>query len=250
MLNLTPKKTFILLLTAFVMTVALARCSNEKALNQPGIGSINGIRIVIPAEYKLFPVEYEGDEIWENPPQRHRPGPDVPIRSFSILLHFPDYAPLNSENRISWVGRSSENDNSWIDVGVDPLEKSPDSSPDWFSGYIERMMKSEINGSHEPVWFFERSSALSHGLIHERKMGPDYTKMSIDNVDVFYDVNRSETYVVCGAGAGGPKFCHQRFVMPELGGLVDVHYARENLPKWKEIQDNVKRLIGSFIERQ
>ena len=47
---------------------------------------------------------------------------------------------------------------------------------------------------------FERQPGLVNGLVYEKKIGPDYSKISADNVDIFYDVNRSTTYIVCGTG--------------------------------------------------
>ncbi|SIO54679.1 hypothetical protein SAMN05444172_3148 [Burkholderia sp. GAS332] len=248
MLNLTPKKTFILLLTAFVMTVALARCSKEKALNQPGIGSIHGVRIMIPAEYKFFPVEYQGDEIWANPPRRHAPGPDVPISSFSLLLHFPDFRPLKSENRASWVGLNGREAkyNEWIVIGAERITGIGRDSSKWFSGFIGRRMDAEIDWRRKKGWHFERQAELVNDLVYEKKIGPDYSKISGDNVDIFYDANRSTTYIVCGAGAGGAKSCDQWFVIENLGLLVRAYYARKNLDKWMEIQRHVVELIDSF----
>jgi hypothetical protein len=252
MLNLTPKKTFILLLTAFLMTVALARCSKEKALNQPGIGSIHGVRIMIPAEYKFFPVEYQGDEIWANPPRRHAPGPDVPISSFSLLLHLPDFGPLNSSNRASWAGLNGREAkrNEWIVTGGEPIDGIGRDSSQWFSGFIGRMMGAESDWRRKQGWHFERQPGLVNGLVYEKKIGPDYSKISTDNIDIFYDANRSTTYIVCGAGVtapGGAHSCTQWFLIEKLGLLASAYYTRANLDRWMEIQRNVVELVDSFV---
>lgn len=242
---------FLLLLTAFVLTVTLAYYSKDKARNQPGIGAIHGVRIKIPAEYKFFPIEYEGDEIWARPPKRHAPGPDVPISSFSLLLHLPDFGPLNSTNRASWAGLKGREAkrNEWVVAGGEPIEGAGRDSSRWFSGFIGRMMGPESDWRRKQGWHFERQPELVNGLVYEKKIGPDYSKISTDNVDIFYDVNRSTTYIVCGAGAtapGGAHTCKQWFLIGKLGLLVSASYTRANLDKWMEIQRSVIGLIDSF----
>ncbi|WP_153099062.1 hypothetical protein [Paraburkholderia hayleyella] len=85
--NYSEIKNFLMaigLATVFIFAGCKDKIDSHTA--QPGIGSINGIQVVIPAEYKFFPVQYKGDEIWINPPVRHAPGADVPIESFGLLL--------------------------------------------------------------------------------------------------------------------------------------------------------------------
>jgi hypothetical protein len=250
-LKLTPKKFFLLLLATFSLTVTLAYYSTEKARNQPGIGAIHGVRIRIPAEYKFFPVEYEGDEIWARPPRRHAPGPDVPISSFSLLLHLPDFGPLTSANRASWAGLNGRDArrNEWIVTGGEPIEGVERDSSRWFSGFIGRRMDGQIDWRRKQGWHFERQPELVNGLVYEKKIGPDYSKISTDNVDIFYDVDRSTTYIVCGAGTiapGGANTCKQWFLIGKLGLLASASYTRANLDKWMEIQRNVIGLVESF----
>jgi hypothetical protein len=251
MYKLTPKKMFLLLVVALALTSIWEQFSREKARKQPGIGAIHGIRIMIPAEYKFFPVEYEGDEIWAQPPQRHAPGPDVPISSFSLLLHLPEFGPLNEANRASWMGRKGDDARrkEWIVAGGEPIEGVGQDSSKWFSGFIERRMHGEVDWRRKQGWHFERQSDLVNGLVFEKKIGPNYSKISTNNVDIFYDVNRSSTYIVCGTGAivaGGANTCEQWFLVGRLDVLVSVSYTRANLDKWMEIQDNVIKLIDSF----
>jgi hypothetical protein len=248
MFRLTAKKMFLLLLAAFVLTVTLAYYSKDKARNQLGIGAVHGVRIRIPAEYKFFPVEYEGDEIWARPPRRHAPGPDVPISSFSLLLHLPDFGPLTSLNRASWAGLKGLDAkyNEWIVVGAEPKDGIGQDSSRWFSGFIGRRMDAEVDWRRKQGWHFERQPGLVNGLVYEKKIGPDYSKISGDNVDIFYDVNRATTYIVCSTGAGGAKSCDQWFVIEKLGLVARAYYARDNLDKWLEIQRNTVKLIDSF----
>jgi hypothetical protein len=240
------------LILRFLICLFASACSRGDGGSQPapGIGSIYGTRIVIPAQYKFFPVEYEGDDIWARPPTRHVPGPDVPIRSFSLLLHLPDFAPLNRENRASWLGLKGEDarSNEWINAGIQPLRNIDKAHPDrWFSDFfITRQMQGELGWRVQQGWYFHRQSDTIYGLVNEKKIGPDYSKISGENTEVFYDPDRATTYIVCGTGAGFTKFCDQHFTIPELSVLVDVFYAKQNLASWKTIQDNVRHLVLSF----
>lgn len=215
----------------------------------PGIGRLGGVRISIPAEYQFFPVEYMGDDIWARPPKHHARGEDVPIRSFSILLHLPDFAPRTGANEDSWSGKYGETakDNDWIQVGVEPTVGIGDDPAQWFSWFIRQRMDAQVEWiAGKANWYFQKEAGLVFGLVNEKKVGPDYSKISVDNKEVLYDKNRTTTYIVCGAGAGGAKFCKQEFLIFEIGALASVHYAKENLKSWTTIQKNVRRIVLSF----
>ena len=217
------------------------------------MGTIHGVRMVIPAEYKFFGVEYEGDDIWSSPPRRHTPGPDVPIRSFGILLHLPDFAPLNDANRDSWAGRKGHDAkvNEWTQVDVKPIDGVWKDTARWFSEFfITRRMEGKVEWRRNHDWYFEKQPKSVYGLVNEKLIGPDYSEISVWNEEIFYDPLRSTTYIVCGAGAGGTKFCHQTFIIPELGVLIDANYAKNNLKNWRDIQENVRRIVISFKQNQ
>ncbi|CAB3752663.1 hypothetical protein [Paraburkholderia solisilvae] len=249
--NLKGSSLFALLIFSFLMLSVFSQGKKPNS-SRSGIGSIHGTRFVIPSEYQFFPVEYEGDEIWGRPPKRHIPGPDIPIRAFSILLQYPDFSPVNRENRRSWSGRkgSFTRENEWIDVQVEPVKELGSDVPAWFKRFIANRMDAEISWRPKHDWYFERQFELVYGLVKEKKVGPDYSKISVSNVEVFYDKERSGTYISCGAGAGGMKFCEQEFIIPELGVIASVHYAKNDLENWKIIQDEVTRIVLSFRVKQ
>ncbi len=242
------KRILLPLLAALCLATTACSKTDPKTASAPGMGTIHGIRMVIPAEYKFFGVEYEGDEIWARPPKRHQPGPDVPIRSFSILLHLPDFAPLNDGNRDSWIGLKGPDArrNEWTDVGIQPIDDIPKNSAEWFSSLITRQMKGKIEWRVAHDWYFEKQPDLVDGLVMEKLIGPDYSKISVDNIDIFFDPLRSKSYIVCGTGAGGPKYCNQTFFIPDLGVIVDATYARNNLKEWRNIQKNIEQIVLSF----
>jgi hypothetical protein len=235
----------------FLLSFVLSLCwhAGKQPPSQPGIGSIHGMRLEIPAEYVFFPVEYDGDEIWTQPQKRHEPGPDVPIRSFSLLLHYPNFAPLSDQNRDSWNGRKGPNAraNEWIDVGVRPIDGIGNDAPLWFSKFIKDRMDTQVSGRPENDWYFKRQPGLVYGLVSEKKIGPDYSKISMENADIFYDEDRSRTYIKCGAGAGGEKFCKQEFIINKLDVLVTAHYSRDNIKDWRVIQNQVSAIVLSFV---
>ncbi|WP_153099397.1 hypothetical protein [Paraburkholderia hayleyella] len=226
------------LATVFIFAGCKDKIDNHTA--QPGIGSINGIQVIIPAEYKFFPVQYKGDEIWSNPPVRHAPGPDVPIESFSLLLHYPDFAPLNRSNQASWLGRSGEKTQrlEWITVGINPWQNSKNQTPAaWFKKYIDLSINIEET-RFQPGLFF--------GLQHEKSFKPVNPNSKLGRKEIFYDHDKKSTYIECGDGSNPPEICDHTFIVPEIEAIVDVRYAKENLEHWENIQQKISELIVSF----
>jgi hypothetical protein len=243
------------ILPVFCLAIGLilTACQKESGvtLQQPGIGALHGSRISIPPEYQFFPVEYVGDDIWARPPKRHDPGPEVPIRSFSILLHLPDFAPRNQSNEASWIGanRGDAHTKEWINVDVQPLDNiDTKNSHRWFSEFfITRQMDGQISWTRgQENWYFVRQENQVFGLINEKKVGPDYSIPHPDNTETFYDPARGKVYIVCGTGAGFKKYCHQYFIIPELSAVIDVFYEKNNLSSWETIQKKVNSLVLSF----
>jgi len=234
------------------LALAVTACSKSDMPPKqamPGIGRLSGVQLSIPAEYQFFPVEYDGDEIWARPPKRHAPGPDVPIRSFSLLLHLPDFGPRIKGNEVSWLGQSGRDarNDEWIQVGVKPADGIGNDPAQWFSGLIQRRMEMQIARIHSKAnWYFRREPKPVYGLINEKKIGPDYSKISIENNETFYDPKRATTYIVCTTGPGGADLCQHEFIIAELGALVTVDYARTNLREWGNIQSNVRHIVLSF----
>ncbi|MGF6734341.1 hypothetical protein OKW50_006513 [Paraburkholderia youngii] len=132
-------------------------------------------------------------------------------------------------------------------MDIHPIEGVWKDTQRWFSDfYITRQMEGKIEQQFESDSHFKKEPMLVHGLVNEKIVGPDYSMVSIRHVEFFYDPNRSATSIVCGTGAGGPNYCHQTFLIPELGVLVDARYAKSNLKFWESIQKNIRRIVISF----
>jgi hypothetical protein len=46
------------------------------------------------------------------------------------------------------------------------------------------------------------------------------------------------------------EYCDHDFVIPELRVWVTVHYvhpAKEELPRWRDVEQNIRRIAASFV---
>jgi hypothetical protein len=160
--------------------------------------------------------------------------------------------PLSHQNRESWYGRKGKNAraNEWIIVGVEPITNIDTDTRAWFSRFIHNSMDAQLSGRFRRSWYFERQTNPVYGLINEKKIGPDYSTISSDNEEVFYDRDRSKVYIKCSVNPNIIKTCEQEFIIPKLEILAKIHYGKDNLKDWNLIQDEITRIVLSFENKK
>ncbi|WP_174769683.1 calcium-binding protein [Paraburkholderia bonniea] len=223
-------------LAAVIFWAGCLREGNKKPA-EPGIGSMNGVRLVIPADYQFFMIQYEGDRIWANPPVRHPPGPDVPIVEFTLLLHYPDFSPLNRSNQASWLGikGSKAKNDEWIVVGVEPDVQTEKDPSVWFPKMIGRFLDGE-NTEVQPELFF--------GLVSEKGKKIIDSEERSGEKEYFYDPGKTIAYIECNKYAVAS--CKHWFAISEIKAIVKIRYSKNNLKDWRKIQEKITGMIASF----
>lgn len=255
------KKTVLSIVFFAVLVVACIRpSSTSKRIdpNTPTLGNLNGVPMAIPLKYQFFPVEYEGDDIWNSEWQKKNRGrahtPDMKIRSFSLLLHLPDYEPFSTKNAGSWRHQSNDIgfNQDWIVVDV---KRESDSTQvgqkGWFKKFVERSKKVYSNYPPEH-WHYEVADENEHGLTHDILVGRTTPSTFYDqssNREFYYDAKDWQTKIECGRMIVEPfavVSCKQIYVISELNSMVEVTYNPKHISEWRVIQKLTYSAIRGF----
>jgi hypothetical protein len=259
------KKTAFSIVFASILVVACIRVSaplKHIEPDTPTLGNLNGVSMAIPRKHQFFPVEYEGDDIWNSEWLKTNssrvPTQDMKIRTFSLLLHLPDYAPLNFENEKSWrIDKTHYGFNQdWITVGISSnnhgacLEQK-----DWFKKYVERV-KAGNSKFASAVWHYEIADENIYGLRHEVLVGPTSTKVEFmeqqSHKEFYSDTQNWSTKIECQRMFVAPFLetsCEQRLIIPELDSFITIEYNPKHIKDWREMQAKVISIIYGFEVR-
>jgi hypothetical protein len=242
-----------------VACIHLAGTKRKVDPDAPALGNLNGITMAIPAKYQFFPVVYEGDDIWNaewiKKNSNRAPTTDMKISSFSLLLHFPDYAPFDANNGGSW--RHQENrygfNQDWITVAVHwNNHQAKLEERDWFARYIDRSKEGNLpfasSGSR-----YEIADENIYGLRHEVLVGPKLTQdesfAQSWHKDFYSDVHDWSTKIECKRMSVKPFSvftCEQTYVLSEFDSLITIEYNPQHLKDWRKIQEQVSQIIRRF----
>jgi hypothetical protein len=255
------KKTILSIAICAVLVVACIRPSSTRKRidpNTPTLGNLNGVQMAIPLKYQFFPVEYEGDDIWNAEWQRKNlgrvPTPDMKIRFFSMLLHLPDFMPLSKANRLSWIKPNNKygTNRDWINVGV--RWNGGDqriNQKGWLESYIGKA-KYGNSTRVSSDWRYQTVDEDFYGLRHETLVGSttpaNYYERNLHR-ELYYDATAWSTKIECDRMLVEPfseSTCTQVYGVPELNSIVEVTYHPDNIKNWREIQRETHLIIESF----
>jgi hypothetical protein len=231
----------------------------------PAVGNIGGIRLAIPPAYLFGPVAYKGDDVWKPAPgnRKHAPSFANEIENFAILVRLRDFRPIETTRDRQDYQQVESNiapavlptQNRWILVGIKSSAASI--SPDCRRGvrcYFDGIRK-DAAGWGPFVLQRERVYELDHYLsLHTPTLG----KPGGGFDEFFYAPSGENTLITCSNKPMTPApharlaFCDHDFVISELGVLVTVHYddpAKEELPRWRDVEQNIRRIVTSFVVR-
>jgi hypothetical protein len=255
------KTAFATVLVSLAVVACIRPSSNSHRIppDTPTLGNLNGISMTIPYKYQFFPIEYEGDDIWDaewEKKNRNRIAkPDMKIRAFSLLLHLPDYAPLSNENGYSWRHNKTpyEFNPDWITVGVTwNNNRAKLMEKDWFRRYVERSKEANLM-PQLANWHYEIADENIYGLIHERLVGPTPTDFLFSSQsthkDFYSDAQHRTSKIECQRMHVKPfavTTCEQTYVIPELDSFITIEYNQQHLTEWRQLQDKVSLIIEEF----
>lgn len=256
------KKIVVLIALVSLVVAACVRSSDESKRinpNTPTLGKLNGVEMSIPSKYQFFPVVYEGDDIW-NPQWIEQnlnrvPTKGMKIQSFSLLLHLPDFSPINPDNSSSWrhkINHDGFNEN-WITVEVNwnRFNNIVD-QPDWLKGVVERSKAAGYTFALY-TWRYELADENVYGLRHESLAkssvnDPEFHRWSAHQ-ELYYDAKNWRAKIDCERMSVEPFSvftCEQTYVLPELNSIVKIYYNPKNLKDWRKIQTEVTAIIKQF----
>lgn len=221
--------------------------SSDSLYGPPSVGNLKGVCVSIPSEYRFFPINYVGEDVWSG---KHIKGPatfDTPIQSFSIRAKIPDMSPKTPENEKEWD--ESFRKGGWYPwLSVDIQLTTYDLPP---AQWLQRWLVRDSESFRSPGWYYKELDEKRFGLTTKVFVGPGPNKSDSNNRDLLYDAENWGTIIYCGAGPtgrpGGKHSCHQYFSIPEINALAEYYLYPEDLSDWKKNQEKLTTLIKSFV---
>lgn len=255
-------------------SVCLTACDNNHAelqstipsivMAQPSaqghsVGSLNGVRVRIPAEYQFFGVQYEGENAFDKTTWRKAPATvDTTITSFSILLRASNFEPRRtSQDHKDWVadGYYIGPETRWFTVGGVP-DYEPHKTPqlrvsEWRTRIIEGW---KVKPSQHDA---KTSMQLHYGLqLDEPVLRPGSPKPYSPEIVIYTTRPDSPLQTLIHCQPPGEKDinplwnCEQGFDVKGARAGVRVRYQIDQLPRWQEIQTKVSAIVSSFVVQE
>lgn len=228
--------------------------SNPLSGAPPAVGNLNGVKIAIPREYMLFGVQYMGEDVWKPKPRTTAPSFDTPIQSFSMLLRLSDLEPIRTPQDMADYQASQHRVASptWSIIGVssEPDEPVINNAMEWTKIVVEHR-RSPFDTEHDRnVDTTENIYGLSHSYIEHYKANPGQ-KLFEQRPHTYYDAKNWSGLIVCRDPLPEHvmKFhhCTQSFFNKELKAHIEVSYDIDQLPRWKDIQEKISKIVLSFV---
>jgi hypothetical protein len=219
---------------------------------QNAVGSINGVKLSIPANYLMGGVEYKKNNEKSIITKRSTPTFDSEINDFGIRLRLSNLEPIMTDNDWQeWLHPEKMHSHFiyeyeiWTIIGIYPGWYAPDGS-----------LKSELSNwaRDDSHWGpFVNQPKQVYGLKHSTSVQtPDGHRVS-GQYEYFYDDVTWATFIYCKTSRQQvPPFdtfttCHHDFIVPEIKAVADAIYTKKDLERWRTIEKKTKALVHSFI---
>ncbi|MGP2408768.1 hypothetical protein [Yersinia sp. 2538 StPb PI] len=221
------------------------------AENRPGFvcGKFNDHVMEVPKEYIIYWAEYEGKSSWTPGFTKNKKGCDANFTSLPMIASWPDMQP---GDKSKWYKQGLEYEG--LAISVEPfkrsdtditykrdffLRKQNDRTFDsvvyidklglFFVKATRKLFRAEPQDRNSPYWFDEDVNGYYWAEVNGQ-------------VPVVFDCQwlpLEKRYYICEA----------RFVMPEIGSLVEVIFTVEKLPQWRAIVSSTQQFLLSHIKR-
>ena len=219
--------------------------------NRPGFvcGKFNGHVMEVPKEYIIYWAEYEGKSSWTPGFTKNKKGCDANFTSLPMIASWPDMQP---GDKSKWYKQGLRYEG--LRMRVEPfkrtdtditfkrdffLRKQNDRTFDpviyidklglFFVKATRKLFRAEPQDRNSPYWF-------------DKTINGYYWAEVNGQVPVVFDCQwlpLEKRYYICEA----------RFVMPEIGSLVEVIFTVEKLPQWRAIVSSTQQFLLSHIKR-
>lgn len=230
----------------------------------PAVGAIGKVKLGIPPAYLFGPVAYKGDDIWSTASTRSRERPpsfEREIENFAILVRLSDFRPI--ETKRDWEDFNKFESlappaypraaDRWITVGF--KSNAAYVGPGCGSSmqcYFNGILKDDA-GWGPFILQREKAYGLDHYLSLQRPTAGHAAGLFDE---FFYDPGSKKTLITCSSKPMTVpphvplEYCEHHFVIPELDAQVNVGYfhpSKEELPRWQEVEQHIRRIVKSFI---
>ena len=221
--------------------------------NRPGFvcGKFNGHVMEVPKEYIIYWAEYEGKSSWTPGFTKNKKGCDANFTSLPMIASWPDMQP---GDKSKWYKQGLRYEG--LAISVEPYRRSDTDVAFMRDAYL-RLRKYE-NKTFDPVvyidklgLFFVKATRKLFRAEPQDRNSPYWFDKTINGyywaevngqVPVVFDCQwlpLEKRYYICEA----------RFVMPEIGSLVEVIFTVEKLPQWRAIVSSTQQFLLSHIKR-
>lgn len=224
---------------------------NTGTADAPAIGNINGIKVSIPKNYLFGWVQYEGQEPLDPFPVS-TPTFDSKILHFAMLLRLSNFQPITTPQDKADYDESMSRvfpdyKEMWLGVGFHLDTYNPK------DGLLKHVVTNwEKDGAERGPYIKQKSPV--DGLVYENSVRPAETKIPRSpHYAFFYDETTYKTFIHCQSHTQYvPPYatftdCHHLFVVPEFKIVAEAIYTKKDLPRWREIEEETKKIIHSFI---
>ena len=203
----------------------------------------------VPKEYIIYWAEYEGKSSWTPGFTKNKKGCDANFTSLPMIASWPDMQP---GDKSKWYKQGLEYEGlaitvrpfrrSDIDITYKRdffLRKQNDRTFDpviyidklglFFVKSTRKLFRAEPQDRNSPYWFDKTINGYYWAEVNGR-------------IPVIFDCQwlpLEKRYYICEA----------RFVMPEIGSLVEVIFTVEKLPQWRAIVSSTQQFLLSHIKR-
>ncbi len=224
--------------------------------------NLGGMLVAIPWYFAEY-VEYDGDPGFGEKHKGPRPvrTPESKVRSFGFDMRYPDMRGLEI-----WAMRSERSRRytpaniPWISVGMTSGEDYPG------DGFMDRRAYASLEAvpsNDHPMFLYSRLPNKQHGLevyaqltIDERTSRPYREDSDAEDVFVYRDQDgHVKSYIRCSnrkyvpgtkRKLSAPPCEHEFSLEPRADVEVYVHYRRQLLHQWQNIEMKVRQRILSF----
>lgn len=232
------------------------------------IGNLNGYKIKVPLEFKLYPPEYAGESVWDiKSIKKIKRDYSSSIDSFSIAVRWPSLeSPINNNNYESFKSRNEPNGSrAWLEAEVQSwYENLDDLQRIKFDNYrinhakgYAKLIQSKLFNKEIPIKSENKmviQPNLFYGLNVAVFSGPDELKPSHANYRIYWegDLNKyQDTFIECPNGKFSNLItplikCTINTEIPELQSYLTIYISEKYLADWKSIRDSLKNRILSY----
>jgi hypothetical protein len=213
----------------------------------PSIGNIGGIDVSIPQNYLLSGVVYVGQDAWTYSAKQEAPSYKRTIDNIDFLLRLSNLEPIRSQ--ADW--------NDWIKA----LNGKPFLYETWLTGSVfNRAGMYPSDGTYKTIIprYWESSVPFGKFNIHApNEYGLAHYLVKKQQAwapgELYFDPETWTNLITCDTEKGTPplgvttSLCSDTFLIPELRVVVDAHFAKDKLYRWREIQSRITEIVDSFV---